>query len=119
MEDEDLFGQGTGEARDSVSTLPKKIAVQVTLELLSQMQCYASHVPVLAGNRRGTRQCDHYCQKQKNEQGRKRKKKLCWYLWCKYSVKIYVPVRSGGVRGGVLMCVYSAQEIFCAGPCSH
>ena len=29
MEDEDLFGQGTGEARDSVSTLPKRIAVQV------------------------------------------------------------------------------------------
>ena len=29
MEDEDLFGQGTGEARDSVSLLPKKIAVQV------------------------------------------------------------------------------------------
>ncbi|XP_076469222.1 F-box and leucine-rich repeat protein 13-like isoform X1 [Babylonia areolata] len=29
MEDEDLFGQGTGEARDSVSTLPKKIAVQI------------------------------------------------------------------------------------------
>lgn len=29
MDDDDLFGQGTGEARDSVSTLPKKIAVQV------------------------------------------------------------------------------------------
>lgn len=29
MDDEDLFGQGTGEARDSVSTLPKKIAIQI------------------------------------------------------------------------------------------
>ncbi|XP_025107990.1 dynein regulatory complex subunit 6-like isoform X5 [Pomacea canaliculata] len=29
MEDEDLFGQGTGEARDSISLLPKKIAIQV------------------------------------------------------------------------------------------
>ena len=34
MEDEDLFGQGTGEARDSVSTLPKKIAVQVREDFL-------------------------------------------------------------------------------------
>lgn len=30
MEDEDLFGQGTGEARDSISLLPKKIAIQVS-----------------------------------------------------------------------------------------
>ena len=52
MEDEDLFGQGTGEARDSVSTLPKKIAVQVTHCVL-QMQCY-NHVPVWSGNGRGT-----------------------------------------------------------------
>ncbi|XP_059176773.1 F-box and leucine-rich repeat protein 13-like [Physella acuta] len=29
MEDDDLFGQGTGEARDSVSTLPWKIAIQI------------------------------------------------------------------------------------------
>ncbi|CAG5125421.1 unnamed protein product, partial [Candidula unifasciata] len=29
MEDEDVFGQGTGEAKDSVSTLPWKVAVQV------------------------------------------------------------------------------------------
>ncbi|XP_053377632.1 dynein regulatory complex subunit 6-like isoform X5 [Mercenaria mercenaria] len=28
MEDEDSFGQGTGEARDSLSTLPRKIAIQ-------------------------------------------------------------------------------------------
>lgn len=29
MEDEDSFGQGTGEARDSLSTLPRKIAIQI------------------------------------------------------------------------------------------
>ncbi|CAL1538996.1 unnamed protein product [Lymnaea stagnalis] len=29
MEDDDLFGQGNGEARDSVSTLPWKIAIQI------------------------------------------------------------------------------------------
>ena len=29
MEDDDMFGQGTGEARDSISTLPRKIAIQV------------------------------------------------------------------------------------------
>lgn len=29
MEDEDSFGQGTGEARDSLSSLPRKIAIQV------------------------------------------------------------------------------------------
>lgn len=29
MEDDDSFGQGTGEARDSLSTLPRKIAIQI------------------------------------------------------------------------------------------
>lgn len=29
MEDDDAFGQGTGEARDSISTLPRKIAIQI------------------------------------------------------------------------------------------
>ncbi|KAL5014145.1 hypothetical protein ScPMuIL_008415, partial [Solemya velum] len=29
MDDEDLFGQGTGEARDSLSTLPRKIAIKI------------------------------------------------------------------------------------------
>ena len=31
MEDDDMFGQGTGEARDSISTLPRKIAIQVSV----------------------------------------------------------------------------------------
>ncbi|XP_048257618.1 dynein regulatory complex subunit 6-like isoform X5 [Haliotis rufescens] len=29
MDDDDLFGQGTGEARDSISTLPRKVAVKI------------------------------------------------------------------------------------------
>lgn len=29
MEDDDAFGQGTGEARDSISNLPRKVAIQV------------------------------------------------------------------------------------------
>ena len=33
MEDDDMFGQGTGEARDSISTLPRKIAIQVGIPL--------------------------------------------------------------------------------------
>lgn len=52
MEDEDLFGQGTGEARDSVSTLPKKIAVQVLL------QCYNIYFfHVLVGRTWGEKSC--------------------------------------------------------------
>ncbi|XP_052780096.1 dynein regulatory complex subunit 6-like isoform X2 [Mya arenaria] len=29
MEDDDAFGQGTGEARDSISNLPRKVAIQI------------------------------------------------------------------------------------------
>ena len=38
MEDDDAFGQGTGEARDSISNLPRKVAIQVyTCSTVSQI----------------------------------------------------------------------------------
>ncbi|WAR25340.1 DRC6-like protein, partial [Mya arenaria] len=35
MEDDDAFGQGTGEARDSISNLPRKVAIQVTCNMVT------------------------------------------------------------------------------------
>ncbi|XP_070192734.1 F-box and leucine-rich repeat protein 13-like isoform X2 [Littorina saxatilis] len=79
MEDEDLFGQGTGEARDSVSTLPKKIAVQifsyVDLRDLANCACVCRSWKVITQSSFVWCRMNFYQVRKKEEMHEKRKKK--------------------------------------------